>query len=378
MLSCVKQMARDLNPFTISGELRSGEMIDREEEAARLLALAEGGHWVRLQAPRRYGKTTLLRRTLDDAARAGMATALVDFEGVVSMGSVVVRIERAYARGLRGRTRRAVESFLRSWDLGVSLSGPGFAASLRANPRIDTEVVLLRLLEVPARIAERDGTRTVVAFDEFQDLLKVEGADGVLRSVIQHQGREASYVFSGSAPSLMRRLFDDPSRPLLEQAIPLELGPLPLDATAAAIEERFGRTGRDAGDALTPLVSFARGHPQRTMLLAHHLWELTPRGGVADEPAWVEAADRAVRAAQPALRARWEGLPLNEQRVALALATAPGSVYEEAAYATVGLKRGSIRAALDGLEGRGEVMRGPGGVQLVDPLLERWLAERGL
>jgi hypothetical protein len=176
----------------------------------------------------------------------------------------------------------------------------------------------------------------------------------------------------------MERLFHDPSRPLLEHAVAVELGPLPADATAAYVEERFRRTGREAGTALDPLLDVARGHPQRTMLLAHHLWELVPRGSDADEEAFVEARRRALAAAEPALRARFEMLPANEQRVALALAVRPGGLYSEETLAPLGLKRGSVDRALAALVGRGEAVRTPAGPELTDPLLVAWLEERGV
>jgi uncharacterized protein len=92
-------MARiDVNPFPIAGDVQAEDMIDREEEIERLLALAAGGHAARIVGPRRYGKTTLLRRVLAEAAADGTATALVDLEGVLSLSSIVVRIERAYDR----------------------------------------------------------------------------------------------------------------------------------------------------------------------------------------------------------------------------------------------------------------------------------------
>jgi uncharacterized protein len=154
--------------------------------------------------------------------------------------------------------------------------------------------------------------------------------------------------------------------------------PLPLDAVGEYVEAGFSRTRRDPGDALDALLQFTRGHPQRTMLLAHHLWAVTPPGSVADETAWAEAVARALRGARPVLEARWEALPVNEQRAAVALAGGGGSVYDAAVYRQVGLKRGSIDRALAGLHGRGEAIRGPGGWQLADPLLEAWLVERGL
>ena len=367
------------NPFRIAGELLPGEMIDRDEEAARLLSLAEGGHSSRLVAPRRYGKTSILRRVLHEASEAAWATALVDLEGVLSLSSVVVRIERAYDRALKGSVRRTVDALFRAWQVGLSLGAGGFTASLQSNPKLDVETVLLRLLDLPAKLHERSGVRSLVAFDEFQDLLRVDGADGILRSVLQHQTGVASYAFSGSAPTLMKRLFEDPSRPLLEHAVPVELGPLPLDATAAHLEQRFGATGRGMGTALDPLLAFTRGHPQRTMLVAHQLWELVPAGGVADEGTFVEARTRALAHAEPALRARWEALTVNEQRVSVALATRrSGGLYSGETLRLLGLKKGSIDRALAGLLGKAEAHAGAGGPTLTDPLLEHWLSERGV
>jgi uncharacterized protein len=370
--------AIEANPFRIAGELLPGEMIDRDEAATRLIALAAGGHSSRLVAPRRYGKTSLLRRVLAHAAADGWATALVDLEGVLSLSSLVVRIERAYDRELKGTIRRTVDSLFRAWQVGLSLGAGGFTATLQSNPRVDVESVLLRLLDLPAKVHERTGVRSLVAFDEFQDLLRVDGADGILRSVLQHQTTAAAYSFAGSAPTLMERLFEDPSRPLLEHAVSVELQPLRPEPTASYLEERFRRTDRDIGNALDPLIAFTRGHPQRTMLVAHNLWDLVPRGSTGDEAAFVEARDRALTLAEPALRARWESLAVNEQRVSLALATRTRNLYAEETIRFLGLKKGSVDRALAGLVGKAEAHPASSGPELTDPLLELWLAERGI
>ena len=75
--------------------------------------------------------------------------------------------------------------------------------------------------------------------------------------------------------------------------------PLPADATAVFLEERFRRTDRNIGNALDPLLAFTRGHPQRTMLVAHHLWDVVPRGAVGDETAFVDARSRRSPAPRP-------------------------------------------------------------------------------
>jgi uncharacterized protein len=348
-------------------------MIDRLEEAGDLLDLAQGGHSMRLVGPRRYGKTTLLQKVLDDAADANMATVLVDLEDVLSLGGIVARIERAYARRLRGSLRTRVERLFSTWNLGLSLGGPGFGATLQRNPNTNVEVVLLRLLDLPRELHERTGTRSLIVFDEIQDILAVEGADGQLRSVIQHHRDAASYAFAGSAPATMQRLFADPRRLLLEQAVPLSLRPLPLDQAGDYVRERFRRTGRDPGDALAALLGFARGHPQRTMMLAHFLWSATPHGGVADETHWIAARDAALDHASGYLAATWRGWATNQRRVALALASTPGGPYTSAARAQVGIKKSSVLNALDALADRADVIEPDGRSVLTDPLLELWL-----
>jgi hypothetical protein len=114
------------------------------------------------------------------------------------------------------------------------------------------------------------------------------------------------------------------------------------------------------------------------MLVAHHLWELVPSGSVADESAFVEARELALAHAETALRARWESLAVNEQRVSLALATRVRNLYADDTLRFIGLKKGSVDRALAGLLGKAEARQTPSGPELTDPLLEHWLAERGL
>jgi uncharacterized protein len=352
-------------------------MIDRDPEADDLLALAEGRHSFRLVGPRRYGKTTLLRRVLEGAEQQKMATVLVDLQDVLSIAEIVVRIERGYER-LKGPIRRRVEQLLRSWNIGLSLGGGGFTATLQRNPNVDAESVLLRLLELPAALFDRDGTPSLIVFDEIQDVLAVEGADGKIRSVIQHQGEAATYAFSGSAPGFVEQLFADPKRPLLEQAVPKSLGPLPLDDVGHYVGQRFRKTDRDAGSALAPFLEFTRGHPQRSMMLAHYLWARTNRGAAADEGTWVAAVDRAAADTAQLMQAIWRALTTNERRVARALAVATTPLYSEETASAVGIRRTSIRRALDGLVANADVIDENGRPRLTDPMFEHWLQSRGL
>lgn len=103
-------MITDVNPFVYSRPIAPEDLIDRDEETQRLLSAAVGGHYVRLYAPRKYGKTSLLRRALRDGEREeGLIPVLVDLYRVVSIADVTVRFERAYSKQLKGALRSKVE-----------------------------------------------------------------------------------------------------------------------------------------------------------------------------------------------------------------------------------------------------------------------------
>src|SRR5947207_2895754 len=260
-------MITDGTPFVCSRPVPPEDVLDRDAESAELLEKAVGGHYVRLYAPRKYGKTSLLNRVLRDAGRdEGLARVRVDLYRVLSLADVTIRFERAYARDLKGSIRARVEEFLQRTGLGLSLGAFGISARIQLDPKTEPLAALHALLDLPLRLEERRGYRALIVFDEFQDVDKVADLDGLIRSHIQHHGEVASYIFAGSEPALMRQLFENKDRPLYGSAVPMRLGRLPDDDIAEYVAGRFADGGRGVGEALNPLIQTAAGHPQRSIM----------------------------------------------------------------------------------------------------------------
>jgi hypothetical protein len=231
------------------------------------------------------------------------------------------------------------------------------------------------LLDLPLRLESAGGYRALIAFDEFQDIGRIDGLDGLLRSHIQHHGEVASYVFAGSEPGLMRLLFETKDRPLYGSAVPMRLGPLADEDVAAYVAARFESTGRAVGEALNPLLLTGRGHPQRTMLLAHRLWEEVERGAEAGLDDWNAARAAAMSELEPEFDAQWRGLDVSEQKTLRALLIGSGSPYRGSALRRLELTKDVVRRALPRLAATAEIEeRKEGGYAIVDPLLAAWIA----
>jgi hypothetical protein len=362
-----------MNPFHYSTPVPPDELVDREEEANKLLTWGREGNNSRLAAPRRYGKTSLLKRVLADAAGAGgQLGVFVDFFGVVSLADVAERIERAYVQALLGPLARWFDGVRRSWRPVVSAGVPGVSVGAEGAAR--GQASLLERLALPRRVAERSGLRVLVVFDEFQDVLTAgPQIDAVIRSEIQHHAEVASYIFAGSQVGMMNELFGDPRRAFYAQARPMALSPLPLEPTAEFIAARFQRTGRDVGRGLGPLLDVAVGHPQRTMLLAHQLWEVTPQGAAADEEMFAMALDQSLIEATSEITVLWSRLTASERRLLARIAEDAQRLYARDAE---GSRGAAISSTLDKLRRTSEVVEDTSAVsgwRLVDPLFAAWI-----
>ena len=114
------------------------------------------------------------------------------------------------------------------------------------------------------------------------------------------------------------------------------------------------------------------------MMLAHYLWQRTPRGGAADEATWIMALDQAAADSMPLMHAIWRALTVNERRMTRALALTTTPLFGEDTAAAVGIKRTSIARAIDSLRDNADVIQAGGRLRLADPMFEFWLTGRGL
>jgi len=366
------------SPFDFETPLEhASDLVGRERELAELAHLTRSGTYTLVRAPRRYGKTSLLKAAgeLWREDEQGLAVH-VDFSEILTIEEAARRVRVAYEqRDDQGHARRILSEALRSVRVRLGPVELGPLASPSAV--LDHAAGLHELLELPVEVARRSDRRAVVYFDEFQDVLAVQGLDGLLRSHIQHHRANVTYVFAGSEPSMLRALFSDRSRPLYGQAHPFRLGRISPEALHEHLTSRFKETGKDAGEAGAEIVLLGAGHPQRTILLAWHLWELTSEGTPASRADASEALTATLKARGPELDAMLRAMTANERRVAIAIAHGHAPTGARAQRSTGIATRSAAQQSLRALLERGDLERSDSGqISLVDPLLAAHLRRR--
>lgn len=370
----------DTSPFRFEGPVEPDDLIGRARETAQVVEYARAGRAMSIAAPRRYGKTSLLRAVGARLQERDCLVASVDLLGLDGPADFATRFATAW-RHATDSDRRLASAVQRVFSglsgLGVTVAGVGVQVSFARGQ--DPGAVLHTVLDLPRQVDRP----VLIVLDEFQALHEAwPQGEGVLRGHVQQQLGKASYVFAGSQPHLLEAAFADSGRAFYNQVLRVPLGRIEGPALADAFADRFERSGRDPGTALSPLLRLADGHPQRAMFLAHLLWERTARGGAADDEAW-EATLRTARTwVADEMAGIWSPLSRNQQ-VALRAVAEHGSATVSAA-GDLGVARSARQAAEASLLRLGlieldEGRTGPrGGTRrrLVDPLLADWVLRR--
>jgi hypothetical protein len=276
------------NPFVYGEVVPAAAFVDRVVELDRLVGDLASGQKVFLISPRRYGKSSLIRRALAAMSRRGALTV----EVTVSSFSSYVAFLEGYARALVAaetkwdRARTWLRETVRSARAEVRYSpdaSPLGAISV-SFPSVRSARDISRLAEevfsLPARLAETRRRQVVVALDEFQAIGGFNGGsvEHALRAAVQHQ-REVGYVFAGSEPTLMERMLG-PKRPFYKAGPVIRLERIPPEEFATFIDSRFARSGLRPEPGLgAAVVDLAGNLPYDVQRLAHETWDQVRSSG---------------------------------------------------------------------------------------------------
>jgi hypothetical protein len=375
------------NPFRFGDLALDEAFTDRERELAELCADMRNGQNVALIAPRRYGKTSLLRRAEQTLVRDGVLVAGVDLMKTPTKEKLAGKLARAIHDEIASPLFRARERLRLFADLRVKPTvtidphdGTPTFTFTPAHRREDMDATLEHLFELPARLAAERDRRVVLVFDEFQEITEIDPRlPHLLRAVFQEQP-DVAHIYAGSRRDMMRRLFTDENEPFFRSAKVMDLDVIEPELFAAFVAERFAQTDRGLGAGIAErLVAVTKGHPYGTQELAYALWELVPEGFSASSSDFEEALDAVVRSENAHFTLAWTGASRTQRLVLQALAVEPGRVYGGDYRLRHDLPAASsVQRAVEQLVADELVERRPdGGFELAEPFLREWILRFG-
>jgi hypothetical protein len=268
------------NPFTYGDLVADESFTDRQDELEQLKRDVLNGQNVAVIAPRRYGKSSLVRTALSELLADDVLVVEVDLMTTPTKERLAGKLAKSIDQDIAPIVFKAKEHLRIFQSLRVAPvvtvepdGSFGFSFSASRAPD-DIDDTLERLLELPATVAADTGKQVVVFFDEFQEVTDIDPRlPALMRAVFQKQ-HHVSHVYAGSRRDMMHRLFNDENEPFYRSAKAMEIGRIPIVLFKAFIRERFDATDRGAADeVLDRLLATTKGHPYATQELAYALWE---------------------------------------------------------------------------------------------------------
>jgi hypothetical protein len=377
------------NPFVYGEVVPAAAFVDRLAELDRLVRDLSAAQKVFLISPRRYGKSSLIRRALAVMSRRQVLTV----ELTVSSFSSYVAFLEGFARAIlaaetqweRARTwlRDAIQSARAEvrYTPGASPLGTLTVSFPSVHAGRDLSRLAQEVFALPARLAATRRRKVIVALDEFQAIAGFNGGsvEHTLRAAVQHQ-REVGYVFAGSEPSLMERMLG-PKRPFYKAGPVMRLDKIPADEFAAFIDARFKRSGIAPEPRFgAAIVELAGNLPYDVQRLAHETWDQLRATG--RRRATLDDLHRTLRRLlaeqQTMFEALWQRLTLSQRAVLRAVVIREGRELLSADARTRHRLGGpsTVQASLGALMRDDVISREQDRYVVVDSLLREWVARQ--
>jgi hypothetical protein len=267
-----------MNPFVYGGVVEGKDFANREKEMKELKTHLSEGKNVLLTAPRKYGKTSLIMKTLNHLRRKGALCAYINLSKVTSLHRLLgVYLKEVALEAEEDKEKALVlfKSLLPKTHARMEidmddLMDPGFKNVERNGIRKAAKEVF----DLPQKVALKKNKTFVMAFNEFQGL---EGLDGertlrTFKSCVKRNNK-VSYFFSRTNMdnhSELKKLKRDYR---IDKV--LELKKIHRSQLASYLKDKFNKTGYHLEKGvMDKVLSEVNDYPYNAQFLCHELWEL--------------------------------------------------------------------------------------------------------
>ncbi len=265
------------NPFLVYGYNGPSYFCDREEKTAKMISALHNERNLTLIAPRRMGKTSLIKNIFYhmEAQEKETVCLYIDIYSTRDLKAFVQLLAQTVLGGLDTLSQnvlRKLTGFFKScrpiFSFDERTGMPTVAVDLVPEQAEQT------LKEILDYIAD-SGKRCYIAIDEFQQITEYpeKGVEALLRSYIQFMPN-VHFIFSGSKMHLMEEMFTSAKRPFYQSTQLILLKEISQDAyyrfAAGFFEEAQQELSPEVFGYIYRLVN---GHTWYMQVILNRLYE---------------------------------------------------------------------------------------------------------
>jgi len=261
--------------FKTGNPVTGKDFIDRKKHLPLFKTYIEQNQSFMIKAPRRFGKTSIIKHILEN--NQDYEFVYIDINRMSNLKSLADDIiNKAYKISKIDNFIYKIKNSM--FDLLKSIQAikideiAEITIKMYENKDIDEMEYYLHSLDVLNSIAIKKDINIKVAFDEFQDILRISSKEILdkSRSVMQHHNN-ITYIFLGSIESIMTKIFENKSSPFFHFATVIELPPLDVDELYQYSLDIFNQKDIKI-PSLKYLLEYLGGHPDYSLQVLQKLY----------------------------------------------------------------------------------------------------------
>lgn len=272
-------------PF-VFGKLAEGkEFTDRENEIKHLTQNFNSGINTILISPRRWGKSSLVKKSGDQIVTSNKKIKIVflDMFNIRSEEEFYKTLSENIFAAVSGKFEDLVENskmFFKQWVPKITFSPDAqqeFSFGLNWTEVKKHPDEILNLAE---EIAKEKKIKIVICIDEFQNLSYFENPLAFQKKIRSHwqKHQNTSYCLYGSKRHMLMEFFASPSMPFYKFGDLILLEKIPAEYWKDFIQKRYRSTGKKISKKQAGKIAMlAENHPYYVQQLAQLCWFRTDK-----------------------------------------------------------------------------------------------------
>lgn len=325
----------DVNPFKFGTEVSGEDFCNREEEIAELSQDIRNSANVLLYSPRRFGKTSLIKRVLEVVADEGFLIVYIDLYPAITKERFIEIYARAISKSVQGSATRVLSWIKKTVPRLVPklvVRAEGFDLEFEYDKSLPYTPIYADLFRAVHEHSMKLNKPAVVVFDEFQEINNYpdDEIEREMRTAFQAHSN-VSYIYMGSKRHTLQNIFENPSRPFYRSAKHVPLKKIPGDAFTSFVSAKFRNGGYTASDdSISEILRISDCHPYHTQQLCYFIWEKVAETREVTRESIESALTRLLENENQSYLNLWESFTRKQHQLLVAVGKdSPSSVFSK-------------------------------------------------
>ncbi len=365
------------NPFYFGNEVIDIDFCNKVAELEELQKDIVSSINVLLYAPRRFGKTSILKKiqkTIDK--NDNYKVIYFDFFTVSTIDEFIQKYFNVIVSTLENKPQKILKLFKDTLNIRpnvtMTITQNGDISYALSLTKKEQNATLEEILNLPFKYAKKFNKKVLIIFDEFQEIEQFN-IEKKLSSAIQTHSRYVSYIFSGSKKSILTQIFSDKNRAFYKSVKHLHIGEILLKDWLIFIQNKFKKTNKQIQKKYIEKAFYiTNGFPYYMQQLMYFIWDKTDKE--VNDTIFINAISLMLERENDIYSIIWTNLTLNQKRTLKYIIKNDGkALYSNDNLTEFGINATTLKSTITALIKKDICDRKDNIYFFIDPFMKYWL-----